>query len=143
MLHCILAARQSNNGNQGETVDIELISSTEIALKQLHKPGFEISSSDPELHYGAIEMFVSSLAMCTFSVLAAYGERVEVGVDALSIGLKWTYGEKPHRIDQVDMDVRWPEIPESKLDVAMRSAATCTIHRTMTHSVEVETMIDR
>ena len=124
-------------------MDIELISTTEIVLTQLGESGFEISGNDDKLYYGAMEMYVSSLAMCTYSVLAAYGERVEVDVEGLTVRLKWTYGGKPTLIEQVDMDIRWPEIPESKLDTAMRAAATCTIHRTMEHSVEVETMIDR
>ena len=124
-------------------MEIELISKTEIVLQRLEETGFNISSSNPDLHYGAMQMYVSSLAMCTYSVLAVYGERVEASVDGLTIRLKWSYGSKPVRIDQVEMDILWPEIPESRLDAAMRAAATCTIHRTMEHSVEVETMIDR
>jgi uncharacterized OsmC-like protein len=130
-------------GAPDKAVNIQLISDTEIYLSHLYKEGFEVSSDDPELHFRAMETFVTSLAMCTFSVLAGYGQRTDIGVDDLTIRIKWGYAEKPHRIEKIDMDIRWPEIPEAKLDVAMRAAATCTLHRTLEHSVEVETMIDR
>jgi len=123
------------------TVNIKLVSDTDIFLSRLHEEGFDVSSDDPALHFGAMGTFATSLAMCTFAVLASYAQRVDVGVDDLTIGMSWGYGEKPHRIKQLDMDIRWPEVPESRLDAAMRAAATCTLHRTLEHSVEVETMI--
>ncbi len=122
-------------------MNIKLISDTEIFLSRLHEEGFDVSSDDSALHFGAMETFVTSLAMCTFAVLASYAKRIDAGIDGLTMGMSWGYGEKPHRIKQLEMDIGWPEIPESRLDAAMRAAATCTLHRTLEHSVEVETMI--
>lgn len=128
--------------NLGKTMQIQLHAETDIELSRLHEPDFDVSSDDPEQHFSATAMFATSLAMCTFAVLAAYGERAGAGVENLTMRLRWRYGEKPHRIEHVSMDVRWPELPESRLDAAMRAAATCTLHRTLEHSVEVDTMID-
>ena len=124
-------------------MNIRLVGDTEIRLSQLHVEGFEISSDNPELHYGALQTFVTSLAMCTFAMLASYGQRIGAGVENLTFVMKWTLCERPRRIEHVDMDIRWPEIPESRLDAAMRAAATCTLHRTLQHAVEVDTVIDR
>lgn len=128
-------------GNQA--VNIQLVSDTEIRLSRLHNDGFDVTADHPELYYGAMETFVTSLAMCTFAVLSAYGERIDAGVEDLTMRMRWRYGERPHRIESVDMEIHWPEIPDSRLDAAMRAAATCTLHHTLEHAVEVETMIDR
>lgn len=121
----------------------ELHSDTDMTLRGLDEQGVELAGGNPELHFGAMQMFVSGLAMCTYNVLATYGERFDVGGNGITIRVQWTYDQKPYRIAHIDMNVRWPRLPEKRLDAAMRVAAMCTLHNTLQQSVEVDTMVDR
>jgi hypothetical protein len=124
-------------------VKITLHTDTQISVTRLHEAGFEIESLDPEVHAGAIHLCVTSLAWCTYSVLASYGQRIEAGTDDMTVRLNWKYAERPHRIGHIDMTIHWPQVPESRLDAAMRAAAMCTLHNTLQHGAEIDTMIER
>ena len=116
---------------------------TDISVSLLHEPGFDIHSEDPQAYFGAVHMCVVSLAWCTFSVLASYGQRIDAGVQDLSMRLRWSYAERPRRIDKVDMAIHWPQVPEARLDATMRAAALCTLHNTLQRGLEIETSIER
>ena len=60
----------------------------------------------------------------------------------MRVDLTWRYAEKPHRIGHIDMKIHWPRVPESRIDAAMRAAAMCTLHNTLTHDVEIDTSIE-
>ena len=122
---------------------IALHTATDISVSRLHETGFEIDSQDPDVQLGAIHMCVASLAWCTYSMLASYGQRIDAGVGDMSIRLQWRYAERPHRIGHIDMAIHWPEVPESRLDAAMRAAAMCTLHNTLQHGLEIDTTIER
>lgn len=118
-------------------------SDTDISVSLLHQPGFDISSENPESHFGAVHMCVVSLAWCTFSLLASYGQRIETAATDMTIRLQWNYAQRPYRIEKVTMAIHWPQVPESRLDAAMRAAAMCTLHNTMMHGFEIDTTIER
>ena len=127
----------------GQVVKIIQHSDTDISVSLLHQPGFDISSEDSEAHFGAIHMCVASLAWCTFSVLASYGQRIETPATDMTIRLQWNYAQRPYRIEKIKMAIHWPQVPESRLDAAMRAAALCTLHNTMMHGLEIDTSIER
>ena len=120
---------------------VHVKSETEIELTKLHQDGFDIVADDPALHFGSMQMFASSIAMCTFSVLASYGRRFDAESDDITIGLTWAYAERPYRMEVLAMDISWPQLPESRLDAATRAARHCTLHNTLQHGLEVETMV--
>lgn len=121
---------------------IELHSDTEIVLTELHIAGLNISSADPELHFGAMEMFITSVGMCTFSVLASYGQRFGTSADDITITLRWAYAERPYRIVEIDLRVGWPQLPASRLDAATRAAHHCTLHNTLRQGSELVTLVE-
>jgi len=121
---------------------IELISDIEIVLSQLDADGFDITPAAPELYFGSMQMFVTSVGMCTFSVLKSYGQRFGTSAADIAITLKWTYGERPYRIAEIDMRVHWPQLPPSRLDAATRAAHHCTLHNTLRHGAEVTTLVE-
>ncbi|MFZ0255293.1 MAG: OsmC family protein [Gammaproteobacteria bacterium] len=121
---------------------IELRSDTEIILSQLDTEGFEVTPAGPEHTFGSMQMFVTSVGMCTFSVLASYGQRLGASADGIVITLKWSYGERPYRIAEIEMRARWPQLPESRLDAATRAAHHCTLHNTLRHETEVVTLVE-
>ena len=121
---------------------IHQYSDTDIAISRLHEAGFDIQAEDPAAHFGGVCLLVTSLAWCTYSVLASYAQRIDVPVEDMTMRLKWRLAQKPTRIAAIDMQVRWPQLPESRLDAAMRAAALCTVHNTLKDSVEIETLIE-
>jgi uncharacterized OsmC-like protein len=76
-------------------------------------------------------------------VLVAYGEQLKVESHDLSIRVKWVVEEKPRRIGRIDMDILWPDLPESRVHAAQRAAAHCAIHNTLHHSPKVETLVHK
>ncbi len=123
-------------------VKITLHTDTRISVSRLHEAGFEFDSQDPAVHSGAVHLCVASLAWCTYSILASYGQRIEAGTDGMTVDLAWRYAEKPHRIGHIDMTIHWPQVPETRMDAAMRAAAMCTLHKTLLHGVEIDTTIE-
>ena len=121
---------------------IHIKTSAALDLSYLHEGGFDIVSDDPEIDFGAMQMFVTSIAQCTFAVLATYGERFGASAEDISMGVTWKYAESPHRIGGIEMDIRWPQLPESRLDAATRVAHQCTLHNTLRHSMEIDTMVE-
>ncbi len=120
-----------------------LLGSEDIELRALSEPGLEVENRDPEAHYGAVQMFAVSLAMCTGAVLLSYAEQAEAGVDTLAIRVRWQYAEKPFRIGAIDMAIRWPELPASRLEAARRAAAECTLHHTLEQPPRLTTELSR
>ena len=56
--------------------------------------------------------------------------------------LAWSYVEDPFRIKKIDMEIDWPELPESRMGAAWRAAAMCTIHNTLAHPPEILTRVN-
>ncbi len=116
---------------------------TDIEMSDLYQPGFDVETRDPEVHFSALQLFATSLGLCTFSVLAAYGAHLEVDPAGIRLRLRWDYGESPVRVSAIDMAIDWPELPDSRLEAAQRAAEHCALHHTLAQPPEVKTHIDR
>ena len=101
---------------------IRLDSETEVDLSHLAEPGFDVTAADPALAFGAMPMFVCSVALCTHAVLASYAERIGVTSDDLRYRLRWRYADRPRRIASIDMQVRWPGLPPRRTASGMPSS---------------------
>lgn len=145
VLRGLCAENRYNPGPFQRRNDVKIVlhNDTELSVSRLHEPGFDIDSSDSDLALGALQLCIVSLAWCTYSLLASYGQRIDAPADEISLRLRWRYAERPHRVAHVDMAIHWPQIPESRLDAAMRAAASCTVHNTLQHGLEIETQIER
>lgn len=118
---------------------IEMHGESDLTLSNLREPDFQIVQG--EHAYSAMQMFGTSLALCSLSVLAAYAEQLGVGIEKLSCRIRWDYVEDPFRIGEIDMEITWPELPPSRLEAARRAAEKCTIHNTLHHPPEVRTRV--
>ncbi len=116
-------------------------SEEDLTLSEVSAPDFEIVSEDPTAHYSAMQMFGTSMALCTWSVLASYGEQVDVDTADLTVRIRWDYVDQPFRIGKIDMDIDWPGLPASRLDAAQRAAAMCTLHNTLHFPPTVDTRV--
>lgn len=122
-------------------MEVLLTGASSLELGQLHQPGFAITAAEDSLYFGAIPMFVTSLALCTFGVLASYAQRIDADVTELKFAVNWQTAQKPNRVASIAMDIHWPGLPESRLDAAMRAATMCTLHKTLHDAVDIETMV--
>ena len=122
---------------------IHLHDGEDITFSDFDDPGFDIITDDPETHYSALQMFATSLALCTYSVLISYAEQIDTATHRLSIRVRWDYVEHPYRIGHIDMQLHWPELPESRLKAAERAASLCTLHNTLHNPPEIKTTVDR
>ncbi len=112
-----------------------------LELSAFDAEGFDISGANPALEFTALAMFVASLARCTFSVLAVYGERFDADPDTITMALSWEFDGPPSRFSKIEMNIHWPSLPEKRLKAGQRVAHHCTIHNTIHDCVEVETRV--
>jgi len=113
-------------------VKITLLSDDSIRYEAA--PGLlTIDADSAERQYSPFHMLGSSLAVCTFSVLASWATHANIPFDDLLIDVSWTFAEKPHRLDTVKLAFTWKSLPPNRLEAAKRAAALCPIHATLSH----------
>lgn len=112
---------------------ITLLSDDAIRLEPV--PGaMTIEALEPEQQYSPFHMMASSLAYCTWSVLASWASHIDVPAEDLTIEVRWSFAEKPHRVGEIDLTFEWPSLPENRRAAAKRASALCAIHATLSHS---------
>ncbi|WP_303906174.1 OsmC family protein [Thiohalomonas denitrificans] len=116
---------------------------TDIELSELYQAGFDVDMQDPEAQFSALQLFATSLGLCTFSVLAAYGAHLAVDPAGIRIRLRWQYSEHPMRVSDIDMGIIWPDLPADRLEAAERAAEHCTLHHTLAQPPAIRTRVDR
>lgn len=100
-----------------------------------------IEAPSAEAQYSPFHMLGSSLAICTFSVLASWGSHADISSADLSIAVSWKFADKPHRVGELEMLLTWPSLPADRVEAAKRAALLCPIHATLSHppSISVAT----
>jgi uncharacterized OsmC-like protein len=93
-----------------------------------------IEAESADRQYSPFHMLGSSLAVCTFSVLASWASHANIPFDDLVIDVSWTFADKPHRVDTVTLSFVWKSLPPNRLEAAKRAAALCPIHATLSHA---------
>lgn len=122
---------------------IHMHTEEDLEFSEFWEPIFEVIPSAPEQQYSALQMFATAMALCTYSVLVGYGEAIDAGTDLIRIRIRWDYMDNPYRIGQLDMNIHWPELPETRLEAARRAAGHCTLHNTLEHPPRVSTNVER
>lgn len=109
---------------------ILLVSEDRIRLEGKAGP-MTIEADSPETQYSPFHMLASSVATCTFSVLASWATHAQIPVDDLAVEVGWSFVEDPHRVGSMDVELDWPSLPEPRRMAATRAAALCTVSRTL------------
>jgi uncharacterized OsmC-like protein len=117
-------------------VKITLLSEDAIRLEPVPGP-LTIEAESVEQQYSPFHMLGSSLAMCTFSVLYTWATHAKLSIDDLTLEVRWTFAEKPHRVGELALTFTWPSLPPSRLNAAKRAAELCTVHATLSHPPKV------
>lgn len=84
-------------------------------------------------------LLAASLATCTYSVLQGWALHARLDLEGLEIGVVWELGGDPVRVTRMDMDIDWPRLPPERHAAAVRAAAQCTVHNTLSHPTPVAT----
>lgn len=122
-------------------MNIEVLGQTELRLSRFDIDELNISLANESLRYSAIAMFVTSLARCTFAVLDHYAMRMEITTENIITHLTWDFIEKPTRIDQINMKIIWPELPDNRITAVARASHKCTISTTVKDCIEINTSV--
>ncbi len=109
-----------------------LCAATEVELSEFADRHLHIEDDAGGEGYGPLQMFAASLALCTASALISYNDNVlGVGVDLLTLRVRWDYAERPKRVGAVQMEIDWPGLPDNRVRAAERAAKSCTVHHTL------------
>jgi uncharacterized OsmC-like protein len=113
-------------------VKITLLSDDAIRLEPT--PGaLTVEAMTETQSYSPFHMLASGLAYCTFSVLASWAAHAGLEVDDLTLEVRWTFADEPHRVGSMDVQFTWPSLPEKRLEGARRVAELCAVHATLHH----------
>ncbi|MBW3552521.1 MAG: OsmC family protein [Gemmatimonadetes bacterium] len=117
-----------------------------IVLETEHRirliPGDESFAFDTgEAGLSPFHFLAASLATCTHSVLHGWAEHAGLPLQGLEVVVDWEIGDAPLRVTRMDMEILWPGLPADRRDAAVRAAAQCTVHNTLSHGTPVETRV--
>jgi uncharacterized OsmC-like protein len=117
-------------------VKITLLSEDSIRLEP-QAGMLTIEAPDEKTEYSPFHMLASSLATCSWSVLASWASNTGLEVVDLAIEVSWEFADNPNRVGRMDMRLDWPSLPAERVEVARRAAALCAIHASLSHPTEV------
>ncbi len=109
---------------------ISLLDETRIRYEPSAGP-LTVDAPAADRPFTPFQMVASGLAACTYSILASWGEHVDLRADDLTLEVEWTFEEKPHRVGRFDLTFAWPSLPAERLEAAKRVAAMCPVHVTL------------
>ncbi len=120
---------------------ITLIGEDGIRLEPIPGP-MTIEAESADQLYSPFHMLASSLAFCTYSVLASWASNAKLKSDDIAIEVGWVFAENPHRIGEIDMKIEWPSLPPARHAAASRVADLCAAHATLMHPPTIRTVVE-
>jgi hypothetical protein len=120
---------------------IRLISPHELRLSEFGNAAFDVRPEGPGTHFGAREMFVTSIGLCTYAMLAEmHGTR---GADPWNLDLRigWQYLDHPLRIGHIEMAISWPDLPDDMHQTALDQVQHCLLLNSLERETRVTTRI--
>ncbi len=98
--------------------------------------GFEITSKDVSI--SPYHLLAGSLASCIALLVVPWAERSGIALEPATISISWEHAEDgDNRVKHMDVDLRWPGLPESRKVVVERLAEACPIHATLISGTEI------
>lgn len=120
---------------------ITLVSEAGIRLEPIAGP-MTIEAESADQLYSPFHMLASSLAFCTYSVLASWASSAKLKSDDIAIEMRWAFAENPHRIGEIDMKIEWPSLPPARQAAASRVADLCATRATLIHPPAIRTVVE-
>ena len=101
--------------------------------------GFMLEAGEAGL--SPFHLLAAGLATCTHSVLHDWAHHAGLPLEGLEVVVEWEIGDAPLRVTGMDMEIVWPGLPAERRKAAVRAAAQCTVHNTLSHGTPVETRV--
>jgi uncharacterized OsmC-like protein len=120
---------------------VKIILLSDDAIRLVPEAGpMTIEAQSAEQQYSPFHMLASSLAYCTWSVLASWATHAKLDADDLVLEVCWTFADDPYRVGELRMTYDWPSLPDNRRRAAAKAAELCTVHATLQHppSIVVE-----
>jgi putative redox protein len=114
---------------------VVLLGEQQLRLEMVGE-GFEIASEDVAI--SPYHLLGASLASCTALMFVSWAPQVGVELEPLTVSVSWQMAdERPKRVTGMDMELRWPGLPDNRVETAERVADLCPIHATLKRSAEI------
>ncbi len=102
--------------------------------------GFEITSED--IAISPYHLLAGSLASCIVLLIQPWAEHVGIDIAPVIIAVGWEHvGAGDNRVKQMDVNLSWPGLPESRKQVVQRLAEACPIHGTLVSGTEISSRV--
>ncbi len=110
---------------------MRMILDSELKIRlEMTGQGFEITSED--IAISPYHLLAGSLASCIVLLIQPWAERVGIDIAPVIIAVSWEHvGAGDNRVKQMDVDLSWPGLPDSRNQVVQRLAEACPIHATL------------
>lgn len=120
---------------------MKLILETETSNRlEMGGTGFEIVSAGASV--SPYHLLAASLSSCTVLTLQSWAEGAGIDLAPLTVAVSWDKAdERPARIERLVMELRWPGLPEDRVETVERIADLCPIHATLERAAEVSRRI--
>ena len=102
--------------------------------------GFEIRSED--IAISPYHLLAGSLASCIVLLIEPWAERAGIDMALVIIAVSWKHvGAGDNRVKQMDVNLLWPGLPDSRKQVVQRLAEACPIHATLVSGTEITSSV--
>ena len=110
---------------------MRMILESELKIRlEVAGEGFAIASDD--IAISPYHLLAGSLASCIVLLIEPWAERVGVDTAPVIIAVSWEHvGAGDNQVKQLDVDLSWPGLPDSRKPVVQRLAEACPIHATL------------
>lgn len=119
---------------------ITLLSDERIRLEPTPGP-LTIEAESATMQYSPFHMVASGIATCVLSVLHSWASHADLDAERLSVEVAWEFAERPHRVGRYDIELKWPGLPEARVQAATRAATLCAVHNTLSHPPQLDTRV--
>jgi len=87
------------------------------------------------------EIMAGSMASCIGFYVARYCEQAKIDTVGLYVSADWNVGGTPKHMEEFDIQIYLPEMPENRRSAIERVAKTCLIHATLSETPTVNISI--
>ncbi len=120
---------------------MRMILESELRIQfEMAGEGFEIASEG--IAISPYHLLAGSLASCIALLVVPWAERTGIALDPATISIGWEHaGDGDNRVKHIDVEVRWPGLPESREVAVERLVEACPIHATLISGTRISSRV--